>query len=117
MYHYYLYLYYPNYLYRFPPQYPPLKIGIFESSIQTMQKIANEAVVMLNRISDPGFARQIMTAAQTGNKKEVDRLIKSTGVSSPITIKYTPSGILLTIGSDAKGGNCCSLSMHLKWGD
>ncbi|NHM33466.1 hypothetical protein [Neobacillus terrae] len=115
--YYHQYVYYPNYLYRFPPQYPPINIGIFESSIKSMQKIASEAVVLLNRISDPGFARRIMNAAQTGNKKEVDRLINSAGVSTPITIKYTPSGILLTLVSVAKGGNCCSLSMHLKWGD
>lgn len=57
-----------------------------------------------------------MSAAQKGNHREIDRLIKSVGTNTPITTQYTPTGILLTIHTKAQGSQCYALTMPLKWG-
>ncbi|WP_442598404.1 hypothetical protein [Neobacillus sp. D3-1R] len=107
---------YPPYgMYRHP-QYPPVDISILSHSVTAFQKIANESIRILKKLAEPEFARRLMTAAQMGNQREVDRLVKSIGSSTPITTTYTPSGLLLTIHAEAQGTQCCTLTMFLKWG-
>jgi len=105
----------------FPPtyshrQYPEVDDTTFLQSIETFQKISKDASVILNRLSKREFADQLMRAAQQGNKQEVNRLMNSIGISSPITTKYTPTGLELTIRSNVQGSQCCTLTMYLQWG-
>jgi hypothetical protein len=98
-------------------QYPPVDPTIFSSSVTAFQKIANEASVILKKFGEPPFAHQLMTAAQKGDQNEVDRLMKSIGTGTPITTKFTPSGLLLTIHAKVQQTECCTLSMFLRWGN
>lgn len=115
--------YHPNY-YPYPlygmyrhPQYPPVDISTLSHSVKAFQKITIESSKILKKLGEPEFARRLMTAAQIGNQKEVDRLIKSIGNGTPITTTFTPSGLLLTIHAQAQGTECCTLTMFLKWGN
>jgi hypothetical protein len=112
-------MYYQNPYSQFPinRQYPPVDITTFGHSVTTFQKTVVEASTILRKLAEPQFANRLMSAAQTGNQQEVDRLIKSIGVSTPVTTKYTPSGVLLTIHAQAQGSQCCTLTMYLKWGN
>jgi hypothetical protein len=112
-------MYYQNPYSQFPinRQYPSVDISTFEHSATAFQKTVIEASTILRKFAEPQFAKKLMSAAQTGNQQEVDRLIKSIGVSTPVTTKYTPSGVLLTIHAQAQGSQCCTLTMYLKWGN
>lgn len=96
--------------------YPPVDISTFEQSVTDFQKTVVEASTILKKFTNPQFARMLMSAAQSGNKQEVNRLIKSIGTTAPITIRYTPTGLWLTIHSQTPGIQCCELTMFLKWG-
>ena len=116
--------YNPYYYYPYPPlemnrqpHYPSVDINILSHSVKAFQKIASESSIILKKLSEPDFARSLMNAAQMGNQKEVDQLIKSIGVSTPITTTYTPTGVLLTIHAQALNTQCCTMTMFLKWGD
>ncbi|SEN38651.1 hypothetical protein SAMN05192533_11280 [Mesobacillus persicus] len=104
----------PHYGYR---QYPEVDETIFIHSVEAFQKIAREAITILNQFSNHTFAKKLMRAAQQGNQQEVDRLMKSIGVDTPITTTYTPSGVKLEIHANAQGSQCCTLTMFLRWGN
>lgn len=109
--------FYPTFQIPYPyRQYPEVDDTTFHQSIEKFQKIAKDASVILNKLSNHEFAHQLMVAAQRGNQQEVNRLMNSIGISSPITTKYTPTGLELTIKDNAQGSQCCTLSMYLKWG-
>jgi hypothetical protein len=114
---YYYNLYHQNPYSQFPIniEYPPVDISTFEHSVTAFQNTIAEANTILKKFAEPQFAKRIMSAAQTGNKQEIDRLIKSVGTNSPVTTQYTPSGILLTIHAQAQDSQCCTLTMYLKW--
>jgi len=109
-------MYYPYPHYHWNRQYPSVDTATFLQSVTAFQKISGEAGTILKKLSEQQFAYQLMAAAQAGNQKEVDRLIKSIGTSTPVTTKYTPDGVLLTIHADADGSQCCTLTMYLRWG-
>lgn len=112
-----LYYYSPPYIYR-TQQYPPIDESIFIQSVAAFQKITREASTILNRLSNRSFAHQLMTAAQKGNQQEVDRLMKTIRVDSPVATTFTPTGIEIRIRGSAPGSQqCCTLTMNLKWGN
>jgi len=96
-------------------QYPEVDDTIFHQSVKAFQTITQESSTILQKLSDRSFAHKLMTAAQKGNQQEVDRLMKSIGINTPITTKYTPSGLELRIHADVQGSQCCTLTMNLKW--
>jgi hypothetical protein len=100
-----------------PPQYPPIDTAIFGHSVSSLQKLALESSTLLKMFADPSFSHNLMKAAQAGNQMKVDSLIKSIGISTPVTVKYNPDGILLTMHAQARGSECCTLTMFLKWGE
>lgn len=116
-------MYHSPYFYHRPPihlarqpQYPAVDPTTFSHSVLAFQKITTEAGIVLKKLGEPAFALKLMSAAQEGNHKEVDRLMKSTGVRTPVTASFTPTGILVTIHGDAQGSQCCTMTMFLKWG-
>ncbi|MGJ7911857.1 hypothetical protein [Neobacillus sp. LXY-1] len=104
---------------QFPRTYPPVDTKIFESSIKSFRLLMEQGSLLLDRLSNVSFAHKIMTFAQQGKKAEVDQLIQSTGLKVPVTTKFTPSGVELMLtakGSQTTFGNCCTLTINLKWG-
>ncbi|PLR90805.1 hypothetical protein CVD19_22505 [Bacillus sp. T33-2] len=112
-------MYYQNPYPQFPVyrQYPSVDVSTFEHSVTAFQHTVIQASTILRKFADPQFASRLMTAAQMGNQQEVDRIIKSIGINTPVTSKYTPTGVLLTIHAQAQGSQCCTLTMYLRWGN
>ncbi|HJV45072.1 MAG TPA: hypothetical protein VJ824_05010 [Bacillota bacterium] len=113
---YYHYPYFPYPQGSWDRSYPPVDTTLFNQSVLAFQKMASEAATLLNKLAEPAFAHQLMSAAQQGHQQEVDHLIKSVGVPYAVTTRYTPTGIQLSIHADVQGSECCSLSMFLRWG-
>jgi hypothetical protein len=102
-----------------PRSYPPVDIKIFESSVKSFQLLMAQGSLLLNRLGDVSFAKNIMSAAQQGNNAEVDRLIKSIGLKIPVITKFTPSGVIFVLSTQttqAHPSNCCTLTLNMKWG-
>lgn len=105
--------------YQIPRTYPSVNTQIFSQSIKSFRLLMAQGSILLDRLSNVQFARQLMTAAQKGNQGEVDRLIKSLGLKVPVITKYTPSGVnfeLVTPTSPNNPTNCCTLTINMKWG-
>ncbi|WP_203362102.1 hypothetical protein [Bacillus sp. REN10] len=107
------YLYYPALHERV---YPQVNVTLFKQSAQSMKNLLRETTLLVNKLSDsPGFAYQVMNAAQQANQKEVERLIKSAGVTSKATISFNPDSIHLELSSKTGSTNCCHLTVALRW--
>lgn len=98
--------------------YPPVDTKIFSHSVKSFRLLMEQGSILLDRLSNTSFAAKIMTAAQQGNKAQVDRLIHSVGLKVPITTHYTPSGVIFTLTTPASqhAANCCTLTVSMKWG-
>ncbi|MFC4323481.1 hypothetical protein [Litchfieldia salsa] len=105
----------------FPPSnsnrpYPPVDTTMFQKSAQASQKLIEESGLIFKRISSSEeYAKEIMSAAQQSNSNEVKRLIQSVGVTSPLTISFTPDGIKIVLSASTEQIECCKLSLSLKW--
>lgn len=97
-------------------EFPQVKTETLNHSIQDYYKLMEEAYRILNKLSDHSFAVQVMTAAQAGNKQEVDRLMKSISTTATIHSEFSPSGIGITVDPKVQTDPCCKLAMFLKWG-
>lgn len=130
MYYYYPYHYpiYPS-LPSYPPQivfqpdprtYPPIDVKIFEESVKSFRLLMDQARILLDRLGDHDFARQMMSAAQQGKKADVDQLIKTIGLKVPVVTKFTPSGVyfeLISQTTPQHPDSCCTLKVAMKWGN
>lgn len=80
--------------------------------------MASQINMLLMQIRDnKPFAIKLMDAAQRGNQTEVDRLIKSTGVIKPYTIKYNPQGFHMIMQNDEAEPPCCKVEVTLTWNE
>lgn len=107
--------YYPAY-WVWNRDFPPVDTKILEHSVTSFQQLMEDASLVLKKLAEPSIANQIMTAAQTGNQKEVERIIHSFGCKSVVKTSYSPSSVQFTIDPHVQGMPCCNLSMSLKWG-
>ncbi|NRD77941.1 hypothetical protein HPT25_11155 [Bacillus sp. BRMEA1] len=99
--------------------YPPVDTKIFASSIKSFRLLMEQGSILLDRLGDSSFAFKMMSAAQQGNKAEVDRLVKSVGLKVPAETKFTPSGVIFTLSSQTTQQqplSCCTLAVSMKWG-
>jgi hypothetical protein len=113
---------YPGY-YFYPPvtrQYPQVDVNVFSKSIKTYRLLMDQGSILLDRLGDSGFDVKLMSAAQQGNNAEVDKLIKSIGLKVPVGTKYTPTGVTFELKAHTDPNapiNCCTLTVHLQWGN
>ncbi|MFC4100541.1 hypothetical protein [Paenibacillus xanthanilyticus] len=91
--------------------FPQVDTKIFEASVSSFSKLMSDGSLLLKKLSDPGFAHQLMSASQEGKQDTVDSMLKGVGSGTPIQTTYTPSGVTFTL--EAEG---CSLRMSLRWG-
>jgi hypothetical protein len=112
---------YPGY-YRsqpIPRDYPPVDVKIFTHSVKSFRLLMEQGSILLDRLGDVDFAHKMMEAAQQGKKVEVDQLLKTMGLQVPVEARYTPSGVTFELRSPQTQNvpaNCCTLSVHMKWG-
>lgn len=97
-------------------QYPQVDPTMFEQSAKSMQTLMKEASLVLNKLAvSKDFATKVMYAAQQSNMKEVDELIKSTGIKSQVKTSFTPDGIHMRLSSSIGEAECCHLTIALRW--
>lgn len=113
---------YPYYHYQCAPlrydyrQYPSIDIHQFDVSVHKFQQLMRQANLLVNRLADdPEFAKALMWAAQQSNADEVNRLIKSTGITIKVLPTFTPTGIRIELDNSALEGDCCRLLIALRW--
>ena len=77
-----------------------------------MQSIMRQSQLLTSKITESEqFAHDLMSAAQLSKKKEVERLIASTGITNKFETKYTPDGIQIRFTEQP----CCGLTLILEW--
>lgn len=111
---------YPVYPRVYPRVYPPVDVELFEQSVKTFRLLMEQGSILLDQLGDADFAQKMMAAAQQGKKVEVDQLIQSIGLKVQVLTKYTPTGITFELMSQPDQStpvNCCTLSVHMKWGN
>jgi hypothetical protein len=96
--------------------FPQVDTRTFTESAKRFKLLMNQANLFIDLINaSDDFAHRVMNAAQRSDKTEVERLIRTTGVTIKFNIEYTPSGIRIDFSnSDAESG-CCTLRMPLNW--
>lgn len=97
-------------------EFPPVNTHLFTQSIISFRKLMKDGSTVLDKLAEPSFAYQFMTAAQAGNQKEIDRFIKQFGVDSVVKTKFTPAGVHIIIDPNVPSTPCCTLTMYLRWG-
>ncbi len=110
---------YPSYYPIYPPHrvYPSVDTKIFASSVKSIRLLMGQGSILLDKLAEASFESKIMTAAQHGKQKEVDKLIKSIGLKVPVEAQYTPTGVIFTLQSPANQYNSVSsLTITMKWG-
>lgn len=102
--------------YHFNRQFPHVDPTLFEQSAKSMQMLMKDASSVLNKLaSSKDFATKVMYAAQQSNIKEVDKLIKSTGIKSTVKTSFNPDGIQMKLSSSIGDAECCHLTVSLRW--
>lgn len=99
-------------LYR--PEYAPIDVTLFSSSVHTFQMLMQQGGILLERLRNPAFEKQLMGYAQQGKQREVDRLIQATGLQVPVKTSFTPSEVTFSLGDPAS--ECCILTFAIRWG-
>ncbi|MCU9612378.1 hypothetical protein OEV98_02225 [Caldibacillus lycopersici] len=96
--------------------FPPVNIQQLDQSARKFQALIKEADLFINKIiSSSSFARELMNAAQLSDKKKVEELIKSVGISIKVSTNFTPTGIHITLDNRDMPGRCCELVIALNW--
>ncbi|MDY0396161.1 hypothetical protein ACFSMW_02640 [Virgibacillus halophilus] len=121
------YAYYPVYAYhpyRYKsqnidvarPQYPPVDINVFSKSAASFQTLMKDAELFVKRVSTSStFAREIMNAAQQGDKPKVQSLVSSTGITEKVDVQYNPDQLRISLTSKAEQPECCKLTLAFRW--
>ncbi|WP_100330694.1 hypothetical protein [Bacillus xiapuensis] len=105
----------PNPVYSQRP-FPPINTAQLKLSVRSMKKLVAETSLLLNKLADSSaFAYQVMTAAQQSKQKEVERLIKSAGITSKTAITYTPDSLHIELSPADGTAGCCHLIIVLRW--
>lgn len=100
--------------------YPPVDTKTFSTSVKNFRLLMEQGSILLDKLAEASFETKMMTAAQQGKQVEVDQLIKSIGLTVPVTTNYTPSGIKFILTTPVTPGSfesCCSLVVSMKWGN
>ncbi|MZQ82568.1 hypothetical protein GQF01_10645 [Paenibacillus sp. 5J-6] len=99
-----------------PRDYPTVDSKILSNSIVSSNHLLKDASLLTQKLAEPAIARELMTHAQQGNQKEVDRIVHSFGCKSMIVTSYSPSSVKFTIEPGANDIPCCEVTLLLKWG-
>ena len=96
--------------------YPPVNIQKFDISAKQFQELVQQARLFTDKIiGSKQFAFDIMNAAQLSDQKKVEELVKSTGISIPFQVKFTPTAIQVILDNSSEKVDCCSLLVGLHW--
>lgn len=97
--------------------FPKVDTTILSHSLTTSQNLLKDAALVIQKLHEPEVASQLMTNAQQGNQKEVDRIVHSFGCTSTVATTYSPSSVKFTIDSRPTNTPYCEVTLSLKWGE
>lgn len=98
------------------PSFPPVNPGHLNDSANESRKLMVEASKLLDRLAtSKDFATALMEAAQRSETAEVERLIRSIGITSRVDVKYNPDGLHVEFKAEVGGVECCRLVIALRW--
>ncbi|MGG0668724.1 hypothetical protein [Sporosarcina koreensis] len=96
--------------------FPQVDTRKFNESANRFKQVMNQANLFIGTLTSSNeFARKLMDAAQRSDKTEVERLVRSTGVTTKYNLDYTPSGIRIDFSNSDAENSCCTLRMALSW--
>ncbi len=96
--------------------FPPLDVNMFNQSAIAFKNLLKDASTFLDHLADhKDFASTIMSAAQESDSKKVEKLIKSTGITSNVEPSFNPDGLTVLLIANVKGTDCCKLTMTFRW--
>ncbi|WP_077247327.1 hypothetical protein [Pseudobacillus wudalianchiensis] len=102
-----------------PPSYrpyPKVNVTLFKQSAQSIKQLVHESNLLLNKLTDNSdFAFRLMTAAQAANHREVERLVRSTGISGKAIVSFTPDVFRIELRTTTANAECCKLAISLRW--
>ncbi|MDY0406106.1 hypothetical protein P5G51_012515 [Virgibacillus sp. 179-BFC.A HS] len=97
-------------------QYPPVDVTLFSKSAESFHTLMNDANIIVRKLStSKAFAKQVMEAAQAGNKERVRELIASTGVKEKVDVEYNPDQLRLSLTHKVEQTDCCKLTLAFRW--
>ena len=104
-----------------PPQnggvkYPQVDTRRFNRSAIRFKEVMTQANLFIGSLTaSDDFSRRLMSAAQRSDQQEVERLVRSTGVTIKYELKYTPDGLRIDFSNNDAQNSCCTLRMALNW--
>lgn len=97
-------------------QFPDVDAELLYESANETKKLMEDASIVLDKLADSEeFDTELMYAAQASDIDEVRRLIRSTGVESPVDVNYNPDGLTISFSSQVNDLDCCKLRVALRW--
>ncbi|MBT2679073.1 hypothetical protein J7E38_08665 [Bacillus sp. ISL-35] len=96
--------------------YPEVNVTLFKTSAEKAIALMKDANLVMAKItSSSSFSSDLMSAAQQSNTKEVERMIKATGIKKFPKITYNPDGITMNFVDYAGEKECCHIITQLRW--
>lgn len=96
--------------------FPEVDTRKFNASATRFKELMNQANRFITTLTaSDDFAHRLMNAAQLSNQEEVERLIRTTGVTITYNLQYTPDGIRIDFSNNDAENSCCTLRMVLGW--
>ncbi|ALA51972.1 hypothetical protein CAY60_020530 [Shouchella clausii] len=100
-------------------QFPPVDTTELTESVHQFEFLLKQGQLLLHQLGNRPFAKHLMEAAQKSDHLTVQHMIQSVpGLTAVNDIKFSPTGIVFQLASPviSEGGNCCAMSIVLKWG-
>lgn len=93
--------------------YPPVNPAVFIESAKHFQVLYADAYKVTEKISSSSaFAEALMNHAQANEKEKAIGMVKRTGISSDVDIRYTPDTLSVILHAS---NECCQLIIRLRW--
>ena len=97
-------------------KYPEVDTTRFNASAKRFKQVMSQANLFIGSLTaSDDFARRLMSAAQRSDQQEVERLVRSTGVTIKYKLHYTPDGLRIDFSNSNEQNSCCTLRMALSW--
>lgn len=97
-------------------KFPEVDPTLFKESAEEMRILMRDASHILAKLAESkDFAKKVMAAAQASNDKEVDRLLKTTGIQSHVKATFNPDGLNLQLEASVGGSKSSLLTIALRW--
>ncbi|GEN45832.1 hypothetical protein [Alkalibacillus haloalkaliphilus] len=110
------FIYSPEFTVEQRQEFPEIDPSKFKESAEAFSQLMADGSLMLDELSQSDeLAFEVMEAAQVNDINRVQELLQATGVTHDLDVEFTPSGITLRMRTSANAGNCCVLTMLLKW--